>query len=376
MSLDLGLILLVIVLGFISLGFFIQRILTQKKDSTEDMESLVAKVFGMTATKMAEQSQQILSSERRTIAVDLDNKRQAFEKLITDLRAEMHQKNDELKAFEKDRTQKFGELKSQLDEYRKMSDELRISTQQLAKVLSNNQQRGAWGERIIDDLLTAHGLIEGVHFVKQEYLPGTQFKPDITLLLPDKRFVAVDVKFPYTAIQKMTEAESTSAKAEQVKQFTQDMKAKIKQVAKYILPEANTLDYAVMFVPNEMVFSFINQKFPDLVDEAMQAKVILVSPFTFLMLSRTLRESYRHFMVEDNVRDVVKHLEAFVKEWVKFKEALDKYGRSINTLKVSYEELVGTRVRQLDKKIEKIDEVNGQKLAAPEETITPLLPQK
>jgi DNA recombination protein RmuC len=160
----------------------------------------------------------------------------------------------------------------------------------------------------------------------------------------------------------MSTAETKKSKNEHLLQFKRDLKIKINKVAEYISPEQNTLDYAIMFVPNEMVFSFINQKLPELVDEALEKKVIIVSPFTFIIVARTIMESYRNFMLEDKLREVIGYIDSFTKEWGKFKDQFDKYGRSIETLKKSYEDLAGTRFKQMDRKIEKIENYHGQEL--------------
>lgn len=325
-----------------------------KQNQQEQLESMIDSVFGKSAAKVAEQSKQILQSEKETIKTDLDNKQQVIEKLIKQLQEDMKQRQEEIRSLEQDRTKKFSELATTLEEHRKQTDALVVSTKNLEKVLSNNQQRGEWGERIIEDLLQANGLVEGVHYVRQVLLGSTNLKPDISLLLPNERKVAVDVKFPYQEIQKMALTESKSQKQNHLTQFRRDLKVKIDKVALYINPEAKTLDYAILFVPNEMVFSFINQRFPDIVDEAVSKRVLLVSPFTFLIVARTVLESYRNFMIGDTLKEIVGYVDEFVSEWGKFKGQFEKYGRSLATLQKDYETLTGTRVRQMDRRIERI----------------------
>jgi len=368
MSTDLLLILLVIVLGFISLGFLIFWLLTKQKDNI-NIEDIVNQVFGLSVGKIAQQSKQVLEAEKEAISVDLDNKQKTIEKLVKDLKDDIKGRQEEIRALEQDRVKKFGELTAQLETHRELANELRVSTQQLAKVLSNNQQRGEWGERIIEDLLQANGLVEGVHYVRQTTVG--EGRPDIMLLLPNHRNVPVDVKFPYSEIQKMSVAETKEARASHEKQFERDLKMKIDKVASYIHPEEETLDYAIMFVPNEMIFSYLNQKFPSLVDEAISKRVIIVSPFTFLIVARTVIESYRNFMMEDKLRDVIRHVSGFVIEWGKFKDQFAKYGRSIETLQKDYEQISGTRIRQMDKRIEKIDGYSQGSLLSTETTETP-----
>jgi DNA recombination protein RmuC len=354
--LGLLVVLVLVLIGGVVLVYLSIQKQTQAAQSPEQTEALVAKVFGLSANQIAQQSKAILAGEKETIQVDLNNKQQVLEKLVNQLREEMKVKQEEMRGLEKDRLKQFSELTTTLTDHRKLTEDLKTSTQQLASVLSNNQMRGEWGERIIEDLLQSNGLIEGVHYTRQQFLAhSSTLKPDITLLLPDKRVVAVDVKFPYQEIQKMAQADTKPAKAIHLKQFAIDLKTKISKVALYIEPASETLDYAILFVPNEMVFSFINQEFPQLVDEAMAKRVMIVSPFTFLIVARTVIESYRNFMIGDKLKEVVKYVDEFAKEWGLFKEEFGKFGRSIETLKTGFDKLTMTRTKQLDRRIERIN---------------------
>src|SRR5258708_31546842 len=111
-------------------------------------EQMVNQVFGLTAQKIAEQSKNILAGEKEAIQVDLANKQQTIQKLVKDLQDEMRERQTEIRSLEQDRSKKFGEITSALENHRKLADDLRVSTQQLANILSNNQTRGAWGDRI------------------------------------------------------------------------------------------------------------------------------------------------------------------------------------------------------------------------------------
>ncbi len=346
-------IILLLVAGFAVLFWLLKQAQNKNSDS-EKLESLVNQAFGLSAQKIAEQSRQILMGEKETIRVDLENKQRTIENLVKTIQTELADHHTELRSLEKDRTSKFAELSTSLESHRKLADDLRVSTQQLASVLSNNQMRGAWGERIILDLMKSNGLIEGTHYSKQTKLTTTELRPDIILLLPDKRVVPVDVKFPYSEIQKMALTNVKSEKDAHEKQFAADLKVKINKVADYINPAYKTLDYAILFVPNEMVFSYINQRFPDLVDEAMSKKVIIVSPFTFLIVARTILESYRNFEIEDKLRDIIQYVGEFVTEWGTFKEEFNKMGRALDTVNTSYEKIQTTRAKVMDKKIHKI----------------------
>lgn len=96
-----------------------------------------------------------------------------------------------------------------------------------------------------------------------------------------------------------------------------------------------------------------------MVDYAIGKRVLMVSPISFLIVARTVMESYRNFMLADNLRGVLKHIDEFVAEWDKFKTAFEKYGNAIGSLQKSYEQLAGTRVRVMERKVGKVKEAGG-----------------
>lgn len=357
---DLAVLAGLVIVGFVVIAIWLERRLSVANQTK--IQDLVDQIFGHSAEKIAKQSRDILAGEREIIKTDLENKHQQISKLIKQLEEDLQSRQREINRVEKERGQQFGELAKALEQQRQVSTELRESTQQLNRVLSSNQQRGEWGERIIEDLLQANGLMEGVHYARQKPLGETGLRPDITLLLPNDRSVPVDVKFPLSELQKIVSTDSKQAKEIHAKQFARDVKGKIDKVAEYIDPAAGTLDYAILFVPNEAVFAYLNRMNPEILDYALSKRILVVSPFTFLIVARTVMESYRNFMIGDKLKEVVRYIDDFVGEWGKFRDKFEKYGRSIDTLKSDYDELIGTRVRQMERRIGKIQEVGSGRL--------------
>ena len=331
---------------------------SQQEMDEEKAKNLINQVFGEITNKVVAQTKQVLSADKEAIFKDNENKRQVIEKMVDQLKKEIGERQEEIRGLEKDRNKKFGEITMAIEDHRKITEDLKTSTESLSKVLSNNQTRGQWGERIIEDILTSAGLIENTHYERQKSLGKSSVVPDITLLLPNERKVAIDVKFPYAQVQKMAVAETKEAKAMHMKAFVRDVKEKINQIEKrgYIDVEHGTLDYAIMFVPNEMLFSFINQQFPDIVDEAMAKKIMIVSPFTFLIVARTVFESYRNFMIENNLRKIVKHIGQFTDEWDRFTKEFDKFDEVIDKIRGQFDKIRTTRYKQMDLRLRRIEE--------------------
>lgn len=321
-------------------------------------KAMMNQVYGELSDKILAQTKAVLETDKEAIFKDNKHSKDTIERLVKDLKTEIDTRQKEIRSLEQDRNTKFGEITRAIGEHRKITEALTVSTQSLSQILSNNQVRGQWGERIIEDILQSAGLIESIHYERQKALSKNGSIPDITLLLPNKRKVAIDVKFPYAQVQLMVNATDASTKRQYLKLFEKDVKEKILQLDKrgYINVEAGTLDYAILFVPNEQLFSYINQQFPHLIDDAMNKKIMIVSPFTFLIVARTVMEAYRNFMIENNLRTIIGYINHFIIEWDRFKQDFDKFDGSLAKLRDHFDQIYTTRYKQMDLRLRRIKE--------------------
>src|SRR3990172_4356152 len=109
MTMWIILLLLVLIAGVALLYFEVKRGLSTRQNE-DDLEDLVNKVFGMSVPKIAAQSKEILSGEKEAIKVDLENKQQVIEKLVTELKKDLQQRQQEIRSLEQDRVKKFSEI--------------------------------------------------------------------------------------------------------------------------------------------------------------------------------------------------------------------------------------------------------------------------
>jgi DNA recombination protein RmuC len=297
---------------------------------------------------LVKQSNDKLNDKNLQIQTDLSNKKDAIEKMIK-------QVSDQLNSVEKDRVGSFNSLKESIENSRKITEQLSISTEGLKKTLSNNQMRGAFGEKVAEDLLKQIGFVIGQQYTKQE--GEGSGRPDFTIYLPDKTKINIDSKFPYTNITKMSETEDPSQKTQYLKLFEQDVKKKITDVnnRNYINPEENTVDFVVVFIPNEMIFSFIYEKFPDLLEEAFDKKIVFAGPFSFTAILRMVRQAYENFRFQKNVQGIISQIKIFGTEFDKYNEEFVKIGDRIDSLHKQYDEVNNTRAKKLQKVIDKIN---------------------
>jgi DNA recombination protein RmuC len=299
---------------------------------------------------------QKLDAKKQTIDVDVANKKVAIEDLIKNIKDELANSNKKLEDAEKERVGSFRELKSQLENQKTLSEQLRVTTESLRKVLSNNQLRGQFGEQVAEDLLKMTGFVSGIDYLYNKAQEGSGNRPDFTVLLPDGVKINIDAKFPYSNLQKYVETEDKEAQRNHFKSFENDIKEKIRQVTTrdYINPEDNTVDFVIMFIPNEMIFSFIYEKMNNIWTEAMRQRVVFTGPFSFTATLRLIRQSYANFKIQNNVRRIVMLIKEFEKEFAKYNEEFTKIGDRIESLSDQYERVDTTRTKMLVRTVDKI----------------------
>ena len=259
-----------------------------------------------------------------------------------------------LEKAESQRIGNFEQLKSELEQNRKLTGELSATTEGLKRVLSNNQQRGAFGEKVAEDLLKMSGFVIGTDYTRQE--TTGESRPDFTLYLPDKTKINIDSKFPYSNIVNMSETSDADEKNHFKKLFEQDIKKKINDVTSrnYINPEDNTVDFVVLFIPNEMIFSFIYESFPDVWQDALNRKVVMTGPFSFTAILRMVKQAYENFRFQKNIQGIITQIKIFDSEFEKYNEEFVKIGDRIDSLHKQYDEVSNTRTKKLQKVIDKI----------------------
>lgn len=345
-----------LVLGIGIFYFFFKGTGKQKEEIsetiTQKLNEIMPNILDQANESLVRMADQKLGAESSKSRVDLENKRAEIERLVKVIQEDLKESKKDLELTEKDRINSFSALKNSLDEYKKITEQLSVSTENLKKVLSNNQLRGQFGEQVADDLLKMAGFVVGENYTRQESDNGS--RPDFTIYLPDRTKINVDAKFPYSSLQRMTETDDVDAKNRYMKQFETDIKEKIKQVTsrEYISPEDRTVDFVILFIPNEMIFSFIYDKMPSIWQDAMSKKVVLAGPFSFTAILRMVKQAYENFRVQENIFKIVGHVQSVEKEFDKFSEEFDKVGVRIDQLQKQYTDVSTTRVNQMRRKMD------------------------
>lgn len=344
------------------IGTVVANIVLRKKGKSDEngLEDKISRISNDALRNNTEQflqlAKEVLGAQKNEIKVDLEGKKSAIAELVLEIRKDILKNEERIKKSDEERISSFSSLQNELKNYKEITGDLKVSTEKLRSLLSNNQLRGAFGEQIAEDLLKMAGFVIGQSYVKNEAQNTQNTRPDFTIFLPDQTKINIDVKFPYSSLVKTIEADTDLEKKRHFLDFKKDVKEKIKQVStrEYINPEERTVDFVILFIPNEMIFSYIYDQMNDVWEEAMRKKVIMAGPFSFTAILRMVKQAYTNFRYQENLQHIIGLIQKFDVEYGKFSEEIDKLGQRITSVSNQFNTVSTTRDRQLTSVVDKI----------------------
>jgi DNA recombination protein RmuC len=180
-----------------------------------------------------------------------------------------------------DSLQKLSERLVVIDGAQKNITELASQVTSLQSVLTNKQQRGAFGQGRME-IIVQDGLPKGCY--QFQFTLSNKSRPDCAIFLPDQRPLLIDAKFPLEAVTALHDARTDEERKLACARVRQDINRHVSDIAQKYLIRGETQDLALMFVPSESVYLELHEGFDDLVQKAMRAQVVIVSP-ALLMLA-------------------------------------------------------------------------------------------
>lgn len=303
-----------------------------------------------------------LKSQAEKSELALENKKQLIDRSLEAVSKELEKVYQAINEFEKDREKKFGELNNQLRNTAEQTARLRDAAENLRSVLTNPKARGEWGERMAEDILERIGLVEGINYQRQKSSASGN-RPDFTFFLPKKLKVNMDVKFPLNSYIQYIQAEDPGLKAAYLLQFAKDVRGRIKEVTgrDYINPEEGTVDYVLVFIPNEQIYGFIHETDSTLIDEALRNKVVLCSPLTLYAYLAIIRQAAENFNLEEAAGQVLVLMDGFHKQWDAFCATFERMGRKLEEAQKEYTALLTTRRSRMERVLSNIDELRRRR---------------
>jgi DNA recombination protein RmuC len=290
---------------------------------------------------------------------ELHLRSEAIDERVAGMNDELRRVRELVTQLQKEKAEQHGQLVQGIDHAIRASAALTDTAQSLREALSNSRARGQWGERMADDVLRVAGLVEGVNYRRQQTLAGG-CRPDFTFTLPRGRLLHMDVKFPVDNYLRVLDAGTEAERAAHTKAFLRDVRARVRELTGrgYVDPDT-TVGYVLLFIPNESVYGFIHEHDTGLLDEALRGHVVMCSPCTLFAVLGVVRQAVDNFLLERTSDEILECLNGFARQWGAFSDRLDRLGSQFATAQRTYDELAGTRRRQLQKQLDRVERLRS-----------------
>ncbi|MGI9031697.1 MAG: DNA recombination protein RmuC [Ilumatobacteraceae bacterium] len=317
----------------------------------EHASILAREQLGAAASGVANSVSADLTAKKDIIDTRLDEVR-------VELRSELQRLGQLVTKLGTASAQRFGQVDQSLRTHAEVAGALAESTRTLREALSNPQVRGQWGERMAEDVLRLAGFTEHVNYRKQTNVAGGTGRPDYTFELPKGHVLYMDVKFPLASYLRYLEAGTDAERQAHLKRFLADVRLRVKELAKreYAAEgDRPTVDYVLLFLPNEQLTGFIHEHDPGLLDEALGQRVVMCSPLTLFAFLGVIRQAFDNFMVERTSDEILQLIGKFGAQWQKYTDSAEKVKRHFDGVQREFDQLVGTRRRALERPLQQLE---------------------
>ena len=274
-----------------------------------------------------------------------DRQRSSLETTLRPLQEALERARKQIDEIEKDRHTAYGRLSQQLQDAVTAQEHLRRETQSLSQALARPQVRGSYGEVTLRRIIELAGMTAHVDFVEQEAQASGR-RPDVVVHLPENRVLPIDAKAP---LQKYSDAYRESDPERQkalLREFAASVRAMVTDLSRKEywagFASENSLDFVVMFMPGDQFLNAALEQDPELMDDALQKKVLLATPSSLMAILRAVAYGWNQQKVAENAEKIRRLGYELCERVAVFSEHMAALGKSLGGSVGRFNQMVGS----------------------------------
>jgi len=306
---------------------------------------------------------------------ELGKKEQAIEHLLKPMRETLEKTEKQLHSIERDRKEAYGSISKHLESMTETQRLLQDETRNLSQALRRPEVRGQWGELTLKRLVELAGMVQHCDFFEQEHTSTDTgaIRPDMIVRMPGNREIVVDVKTPLDAYLSAVESRDDKERQRFLEHHARKVRERVRELSSkaYWSQFDNSPDFVVLFIPGDQFLSAALDKNPDLLEYALQQKVILATPSSLIALLRAVAYGWNQQSVAENAEQIRALGVDLYKRLTTFTSHLARVGKHLNSSVDNYNSAIGSFQRQVLSGARKFTEMG---ISAPNKPAEPLEP--
>lgn len=286
------------------------------------------------------------ATHSETAKAELDARQKAIDGMVKPLNEKLGAFDNVLREMEKSRTDAYSAIKTQVDELKLGQSALTGETRKLVQALRAPKTRGRWGEMQLRQVCEMAGMSEHVDFnteVSHRTDDGLQ-RPDAVVNMPGGRSLVIDAKTSLDGYLDALEAETPEARDVAITRHARQVAEHVRALSskRYHDLLANTPDFVVMFIPGDVFLSAAVEADPNLIERAMESRVVIATPSTLIALLRTIAFGWQQEAIAENAITIHREAKELYGRLATFAGNLQKVGTALNRSVDSYNKAMGS----------------------------------
>lgn len=290
---------------------------------------------------------------------DLSQRQQSIATLVKPLEDQLQTYQQRLQQSESAQSGLLGEVRKQLETLATQSQSLSSETLQLRRVLSSNQARGRWGEETLRRVVEAAGMSTHCDFTEQAQMDDS--KPDLLIHLPGDRVIIVDAKVPDLEFLTAADDAEVADRGALLQAHAAKLRLTIKSLADRDYPTRfpNALDYVILFLPAESLFSAALEADKELMIWAQNRRILIATPASLMAILRSVSVSWQQQAQTQNARAIAVAAQELYGRVCKFTEHFERVRDGLEKASSAYNQAVGSYERQVRPSAERLKELGA-----------------
>lgn len=316
-----------------------EQVKTEIKDS---FSSLAANSLQASTKHLLEIAEATFKKQSQVQFMDFEQKQKNIEQLMKPVSEALSQYQKQVGEMERERQKAFTTMDVELKKVAEMGVQLSKETSALKDALKKPHIRGRWGEVQLKNCIELAGMSEYADVTFQDVVEkdGSRLIPDMVVRMPGDRQVIVDAKTPLEAFLNSLEASTDEERSVEMARHGRHVKDHVKKLSQKSYGDAysGSADFTVMFLPNESFLYAALEVEPDLVEYALQKKILIATPPTLIGLLKVIRFGWSEKKLAENAErisregvELHKRLANFIEGYEKvgshLQKAVDEYGK-------------------------------------------------
>jgi DNA recombination protein RmuC len=341
-------------------------------DLRDTFKALSADALKQSAPEFLRLAEQSFGKFQETAKGDLAQRQEAIKTLVEPLKQQLETYQKNLQQNSLAQSGALGEVKKHLETLAQSNQVLSAETEKFRSALKSNQARGKWGEETLRRVVEAAGMSAHCDFTEQTAAGDS--RPDLIVKLPGERVIIVDAKVPDFDFLHALESAEPLKRAESLAAHAKKMKDTIKALGEKNYPAqfSNALDYVVLFLPAESLFSAALEGDQDLIVWAAEKRILLATPASLIALLRSVSMSWQQHKQTENAQKIAEAARELFSRICIFTEHFEKIGEGLAKANDAFNKAASSYQARVLPAGEKLGELGGTSLEKELADIQPL----